>query len=361
MIKFSTFKHFVKILFLISILFSGITDGIIAQEWKDVKSSSQRPLTLKAQGSFYVGGETVSQSFDELGSFGPGNNITVNQMYVRYMIPNVRKPKLPIVMIHGMALTSKSWETTPDGRMGWDEYFVRKKHPTFVVDQVARGRSGFNQAILNNIRTKKVAADSLLPVRRFSDEWVWPNFRVGLEENEPYSNTLFPTDYMGELSKQGVPDLSGTLPDYSLNYKSLAELACELGKAVLISHSQSGVFPMQAALINPKGIAAIVSLEPGWCSMRLNAEQVKILAGIPILIVFGDYLETPIRDEAFWLNACEDCESFSENLNKAGGNAKVLRLSEEGIKGNSHMLMQDKNNLQIADLVLKWIGENTEQ
>ena len=26
--------------------------------------------------------------------------------------------------------------------------------------------------------------------------------------------------------------------------------------------------------------------------------------------------------------------------------------------GNSHMMMNDKNNLQIADLILKWIDEN---
>jgi len=49
------------------------------------------------------------------------------------------------VMVHGATLTGKSWETTPDGRMGRDEYFVRKGHPVYVPDQVGRGRSGFNQ------------------------------------------------------------------------------------------------------------------------------------------------------------------------------------------------------------------------
>ena len=31
--------------------------------------------------------------------------------------------------------------------------------------------------------------------------------------------------------------------------------------------------------------------------------------------------------------------------------------AETGIRGNSHMIMQDKNNLQVADLILKWIDE----
>lgn len=30
---------------------------------------------------------------------------------------------------------------------------------------------------------------------------------------------------------------------------------------------------------------------------------------------------------------------------------------ERGIRGNSHMIMQDRNNLQIADFVLQWVEE----
>ena len=84
---------------------------------------------LKAQGSFFVGGEKVEQTQGELGDLGPGGHITVNQMYVRYMVPQGGDGNLPVVMVHGATLTGKSWETTPDGRMGWDEYFVRKGHP----------------------------------------------------------------------------------------------------------------------------------------------------------------------------------------------------------------------------------------
>jgi hypothetical protein len=31
-----------------------------------------------------------------------------------------------------------------------------------------------------------------------------------------------------------------------------------------------------------------------------------------------------------------------------------------GIKGNSHMLMQDRNNLDLADLILQWIDRHAE-
>jgi hypothetical protein len=33
----------------------------------------------------------------------------------------------------------------------------------------------------------------------------------------------------------------------------------------------------------------------------------------------------------------------------------VVDLPDAGIKGNSHMLMMDKNNDQVADLIQKWL------
>ena len=129
----------------------GTAANVRAQALKDVQTPDT-PLVLKAQGSFFVGGEKVEQTHGELGDLGPGGHITVNQMYVRYMVPQGGDGNVPVVMVHGATLTGKSWETTPDGRMGWDEYFVRKGHPVYVPDQVGRGRSGFNQAIFNNAR-----------------------------------------------------------------------------------------------------------------------------------------------------------------------------------------------------------------
>ena len=141
----------------------------MAQALKDVQTPDT-PLVLKAQGSFFVGGEKVEQTQGELGDLGPGGHITVNQMYVRYMVPQGGDGNVPVVMVHGATLTGKSWETTPDGRMGWDEYFVRKGHPVYVPDQVGRGRSGFNQAVFNNVARGLGAAGQPARWLRFSDE-----------------------------------------------------------------------------------------------------------------------------------------------------------------------------------------------
>ena len=51
------------------------------------------------------------------------------------------------------------------------------------------------------------------------------------------------------------------------------------------------------------------------------------------------------------------CVSTINAIKTAGGAAKLLLLPEAGQKGNTHMLMMDKNNLQIADLVIGWLGE----
>jgi pimeloyl-ACP methyl ester carboxylesterase len=315
---------------------------------------------LKAQGSFFVGGETVEQTQGQLGDLGPGGRITVNQMYVRFMVPQATDGRLPVVMVHGATLTGKSWETTPDGRMGWDEYFVRKGHAVYVPDQVGRGRSGFNQAAFNDARAGTVAATTLPRWIRFSDEVVWPNFRLGARADAPYADSQFPLAAVGELSKQGVPDVSfGGVPTPNPTFKALSDLARQVDGAVLMGHSQSGAFPLAAGLLNPGMAKGLVLVEPGSCPGNYTDEQIKILAAIPVLAVFGDHRDTPtgIGIRPSWQLSFESCQALIARLKAAGGRAEMLSPTEIGVRGNSHMIMQDKNNLQIADLILKWIDE----
>jgi pimeloyl-ACP methyl ester carboxylesterase len=337
----------------------GMPSGAAAQALKDVKTPDT-PLVLKAQGSFFVGGEKVEQTQGELGDLGPGGHITVNQMYVRYMVPQGGEGNVPVVMVHGATLTGKSWETTPDGRMGWDEYFVRKGHPVYVPDQVGRGRSGFNQAVFNDARAGSAAAGNLPRWIRFSDDVVWPNFRFGSKADAPYADSQFPLTAVDELSKQAVPDVSfGGVPNPNPTLKALSDLASQVKGAVLMGHSQSGPFPLAAALLNPAVAKGLVLVEPGGCPPNYTDEQIKTLATLPILVVFGDHRDTPtgIGIRPSWQLSFESCQTLIGRLKAAGGQAQMLSPSESGIRGNSHMIMQDKNNLQIADLILQWIDE----
>lgn len=338
----------------------GVGVELRAQSLKDVQTSS-KPLVLKAQGSFFVGGEKAQQTRVELGGLGPEGHIAVNQMYVRYMAPQGGDGNLPVVMIHGATLTGKSWETTPDGRMGWDEYFVRKGHAVYVPDQVGRGRSGFNQAAFNNARAGSTPASGLPVWLRFSDEVVWPNFRFGSKPGEPYADSQFPVNAVDELSKQGVPDVSfGGLPRPNPTLKALSDLASQLKGAVLMGHSQSGPFPLEAALLNPGVAKGLVLVEPGRCPANYNAEQIAALAPLPILVVFGDHRDTPtgISTRPSWQESFESCQALIGRINAAGGKAQMLNPPDRGIRGNSHMIMQDKNHLQIADIILQWMAQN---
>jgi pimeloyl-ACP methyl ester carboxylesterase len=337
----------------------GPATGLEAQALKDLQTP-KTPLVLKAQGSFYVGGEKVAQTEVELGSLGPGGHITVNQMYVRYMIPQDGNG-VPVMMVHGATLTGKSWETTPDGRMGWDEYFVRNGHPVYVPDQVGRGRSGFNQAVFNDVRAGTAPAGRLPAWLRFADENVWPNFRFGSKPGVPYPDSQFPVAAVDELSKQAVPDQNSGLPQPNPTFKALSDLAAQLNGAVLMGHSQSGSFPLEAALLNPAVAKGLVLVEPGSCPARYTADQIATLARVPILVVFGDHRDTAtgLPTLPSWQDRFEACQAMIGRIKGAGGQAEMLAPPDRGIRGNSHMIMQDKNHLQIADLILQWIGAHS--
>ena len=56
----------------------------------------------------------------------------------------------------------------------------------------------------------------------------------------------------------------------------------------------------------------------------------------------------------------EGCQKFVQQVKDAGGDAETMHLPAIGIVGNSHMLMQDRNSLQLADLILTWIDNHVE-
>ena len=145
------------------------------------------------------------------------------------------------------------------------------------------------------------------------------------------------------------------LPNPNPTYKALADLSATLGKTILMSHSQSGAYPIEAAYIKPDAVAAMILVEPGRCPNGLKSDQLSILSKIPTLIVFGDYLTQPTEVPHSWQTAYESCQKYVDEVKTAGGKVEILYLPNSGIKGNSHMLMQDINNQQIADLLIKWI------
>lgn len=322
------------------------------------------PLTLKDQGSFFVGGEverTDAMTGDPAGQLGYSNTdaIKVNQMYVEFQAPRGNARNVPIVLTHGCCLSSKTWEDTPDGRMGWAEYFVRKGHTVYLTDQSSRARSGFDATTINEVRLGLKPSSALPRIFTFGRESAWDLFRFGPSYPTPFADEQFPVESLSDFGNQVIPDLNATLPTPNPTYENLADLAILAGGAVLVGHSESGFFPEQAALVNSAGVKGIVSIE-GQCP-AMNAAQIKTLSKIPTLVVFGDHLDGSAISGKFWPPILEACRTFVNQLRAAGGVAFLAELPKLGFKGNSHMLMQDRNNIDVAQWMRRWLVQNVRQ
>lgn len=329
-------------------------------------SSPSAPLVIKAQGSFFVGGEKKMADVPEAARTpAMAGDITINQMYVQYQVPINGDRHAPVVMIHGCCLSSKTWETTPDGRMGWSEYFVRKGRSVYLADQVSRARSGFDPRAFFDVRTGKVPNKQMPGIVVATHQLAWTLFRFGPKFGEVYPDQQFPIHAVDEFYKQMIPDLNETLPGpQNPTSTALAALGEMLkGGAVFMAHSESGFFPERAALIDPKGIRGIVSIET-QCETNLTTAALAHLAKIPTLVVFGDHLSeltfTFGSEKWSWSDSFAACRTFVDQLKRAGGDAEMMHLPRLGIKGNTHMLMQDINNTELADLLIAWIDRHIE-
>ncbi|HTV79881.1 MAG TPA: hypothetical protein VMF03_16635 [Steroidobacteraceae bacterium] len=287
-------------------------------------------------------------------------DITVNQMYVQYQIPLKGGAHVPVVFVHGCCLSSKSWETTPDGRMGWNEYFVRRGRSVYLADQVSRGRSGFDPSAFDAVRTGAAPLTRMPGILDATHQFAWTVFRFGPRFGEAFKDEQFPIGAVEELYKQMIPDLNATLTQNpSPTLTQMAALGVKLHGAVLIGHSESGFYPEQAALVDPSGIRGLVTIETR-CDTALTAAQLATLARIPTLVMFGDHL-ADVQAPFSWMDALNSCDTFVDQIKKAGGDAQMMYLPAMGIKGNSHMLMQDRNSNQLAELVVQWIDTRVEQ
>jgi pimeloyl-ACP methyl ester carboxylesterase len=347
------------------LVFVSLAVGLTAAQEKR-RDDLKKPLVIASQGSFFVGGEKKALP-DVPSALGTGGDVTVNQMYVQYQLPQGADQRAPVVMVHGCCLSSKTWESTPDGRMGWSEYFVRRGRGVYLADQVSRARSGFDATTINAVKAGSMPAAQLPNVIMASHQTAWTVFRFGPTFNTAFPDGQFPVEAADELYKQMIPDLNAILPTPNPTWGNLAALGVRLKGAVLMGHSESGLFPEQAALIDPTGIKGIISIEMpctvnafGAPPEEMTAAQIEKLAKIPTLIMFGDHLGDIQGGLANWAEFHAGCQKFVERLKAAGGDAEMMYLPALGIKGNSHMLMQDRNNLQLADLVIAWLDAHVD-
>lgn len=331
-------------------------------------------ILIEEQGSFAVGGTVITApgKFDPIahGAFNPGNQPSEGQTlhgdhaFVIYQKPADAR-KLPLVFWHGYGQSMRTWQTTPDGREGFQDIFLRRRFSVYNLDQPRRGNAGRSTQPMN--------------ITAAPDDQLWFGiFRLGVG-SEFYPDIQFSKDpkVLDQFLRQIVPD-TGPI-DFEVNTDAVSELFNKIGEGVLVTHSHSGGMGWLTALKNPN-IKAIVSYEPGsnfvfpegevpepmpYVGGTLSARGVPMaefekLTKIPVVIYYGDFIPTaPVQNpgQEQWRVALAMAKKWRDVVNKHGGDVRLVHLPEAGIKGNTHFPMSDLNNIEIADLMSAWLEE----
>lgn len=312
-------------------------------------------LNLQTMGSFYVKGRSVHSAGLPAKEFvlAPGGvPVTINpngtrqlgQMYVQYFFPETDRSKPALSFWHGGSLTGAMWENTPDGRAGWLSYFLQQGWGVFNADAVERGRSGWNPGDAR-------FAES--PILRTAED-CFTQFRIGAPVAQAttdnfwqaaYPGCQFPLEHFSDFMCQIVPRWA-TTDDLILS--AYGELLQRTGPVVIVAHSQGAVFALRAAARHPDKVAGIIAIEPAQAAQE---QDVYNLASIPMLVVYGDNLHLDKR----WPSIRQRTDSFFQQLQLHGGDVTLLDLPRQGITGNSHMLMMERNSDVIAQLINDWL------
>lgn len=315
-------------------------------------SHQAQRLCLRDMGSFHTAGLTVTLSGlpkrELLLAAGgvpvvsdPNGDYVVEQMYAQYFLPDPASGRPPLLFWHGGGMTAKVWETTPDGRPGWLNYFLHRGWDCYLCDAVERGRSGFAPVpqVWPEAPVSQAAAD------------IYSRFRIGNgresyspdpARRSPYPSSQFPPEAVDGLLRQMVPRWTQTDDAIVAGYTQLLE---RVGPSILVSHSQGGVFALKLAHARPDLVRAVVAIEPA--AVPVIDESARRYA-TPTLIVMGDNIDLDAR----WPRMQARLRAFHE----AHDSTEWLSLPEAGIAGNTHVMMMDANHYQIADLVQEWLA-----
>src|ERR1051326_5918451 len=341
---------------------------LVAAAFSSVRAQNagekSKPLMIQEQGSFAVGGTVVTSpgTFDATNRSPAGQTLHGDHAYVFYQIP-VRARRLPLVLWHGIGQFSKTWETTPDGREGFQNIFLRRRFPIYVIDQPRRGRAG--RSTLPTTITPKPDEEDWFGTFRLG---IWPNFFPGVQFSRG-------PEALNQYFRQITPDTGPLNPD--LNSEADTALFEKIGPGILVTHSHAGGMGCRVAT-KSSNVRAIVSYEPGsgfifpegevprpmtsaggtLRALGVPLSEFMALTKIPITIFYGDNIPAqPIANpgQDGWRVRLAMARLWRDAVNSRGGDVTVVHLPDIGIRGNTHFPFSDLNNVQIADLMSQFL------
>lgn len=327
---------------------------------------AQKPLVIREQGNFSAGGTVVQApgKFDPYKWNAEGQTLHGDHAHVFYQIPENPK-KLPLVFLHGAGQSMATWQTTPDGREGFQNIFLRRGFPVYLLDQPRRGDAGRSTVSME----VKAAPDEqvLFGIFRLG---IWPDF---------FENAQFSRDpaALKQYFRQATPNTGPYDPEVVSN--AVSAVFDRIGEGVLVTHSQGGGPGWRTAMKNAK-VRAVIAYEPGSdyvfpkgeapapmpsAAGTLTPTEVPMddflkLTKIPIIVYYGDNIPTepsknPGQDN--WRVRLAMARVWVETVNRHGGDATLVHLPEIGVRGNTHFPFSDLNNIEIADLMSKFLHE----
>ena len=358
---YRTIENHPKTTLLVSAIFLLLLGSSCAN--KDEKQNSE-VIQIEEQGSFTVGGTVIENqgTFDPYNQTPEGQTFHGDHAYVFYQVPADAR-KYPLVMWHGLGQFSKTWETTPDGREGYQNIFLRRRFPVYVIDQPRRGDAG-----------RSTVPATIDPV---PDEQGWfGTFRIGIWPDY-FEGVQFASDSatLEQYFRSMTPNIGAI--DVNLNAEAVSALFDKIGSGILVTHSHSGGMGWLTTVKN-RNVKGIVCYEPGSGflfpvgevpeplpsagglleAFGIPMEDFKQLTKIPIVIYYGDNIPKephPNPGQDGWRVRLEMARLWRDTVNKYGGDVTVVHLPEIGIKGNTHFPFSDLNNVEIADLMSEWL------
>lgn len=327
--------------------------------------STREPLIVQEQGSFAVGGTVITNpgTFDPNTPTPDGETLHGDHAYVFYQIPEHAR-KFPVVFLHGAGQFSKTWETTPDGREGFQNIFLRRRFATYLLDQPRRGNAG---------RTTVATTISTTP-----DEQIWFDmFRIGVWPNYlPGVQFSRDPEALNQFFRSMTPN-TGPF-DGDVISDAVVALFKKIGPGILVTHSQGGGPGWLTAIKSPN-VRAVVAYEPGSgfvfpegelppempsLTGTLKGEGIPLsqfmeLTKKPIIMYFGDNIpEQPSTNpgQDNWRVRIAMARLWRDAINRHGGDVTLVHLPEIGIRGNTHFAFSDLNNGEIADELSKFLA-----
>ncbi len=367
------------------------------------------PINLKDHKVFFVGGIKTKVN---------NKTVTKGTMYVEHFIPEKKIKEKKIILIHGGGQSGAGFLSTPDFRRGWVYDFLFAGYEVFVVDQPARGRSGYSNTLYGNYIDREMDYDDC--ERRFSSMKDLGNWPQAKKHSQWPDDGKRGSQFADQFMMSQLNTMEDRIEIEEMSKVALKELLNIAGKSCVLGHSQGGPFCWLAGDVAPSNIQALIAVEPN---------------GPPFFnVVYGDHPQTHIKNNKFekkegdkeWYKTSsrmdrpggitysnltfdpplKDGEKIeytvdkkdygsdyvncnlqdgkirnlknlaglpililsaeasyhapydhgtSNFLTQAGVKNSFIRLQDHGMHGNGHMMFLEQNNHLIADFILNWL------